>query len=54
MVMPASVEISDEEFKKELKEKFAKPEAWYLERVDRAVKGAGRPDRKHRRVPSKG
>jgi hypothetical protein len=30
----------DEEFQRELKEVLAKPEKWYLERVDRAVKGA--------------
>jgi hypothetical protein len=29
----------DEEFRKELKEVLAKPDEWYLERVDRAVKG---------------
>jgi hypothetical protein len=52
--MPVSVEVSDKEFEKELKEILAKPDSWYLERVDRAVKGAPRRDRKHRRIPSKG
>ena len=52
--MPPAVEIPhDDEFKKELREVLAKPDSWYLERVDRAVRGAGRAARKHRRVPAK-
>lgn len=53
--MPPAVEVpDDEEFEKELREVLAKPDSWHLERVDRAVRGAGRADRRHRRVPAKG
>jgi hypothetical protein len=53
--MAKPVEIpGDEEFKKELKEVLAKPDSWYLERVDRAVRGVVKRDGKHRRVSAKG
>jgi len=52
--MVTSVRIpNDKEFKKELKEILGKPEEWYLERVDRAVRGARVADRRNRRVPAK-
>ncbi|MCS4540662.1 MAG: hypothetical protein HYU03_08240 [Thaumarchaeota archaeon] len=45
----------DEEFRKELKEVLAKPDEWYLERVDRAVRGAIRVrGRRSLRVSRKG
>jgi hypothetical protein len=43
----------DDEFRKELKEVLEKPDQWYLERVDRAVKGAINVRRRHMRVPHK-
>ena len=44
----------NEEFAEELRQILAKPDSWYLERVDRAVRGATGLDRKHRGVPKKG
>jgi hypothetical protein len=43
----------DEEFRKELKEALAKPDEWYDERVERAVRGALGVKRRAHRVPKK-
>ena len=44
---------NEEEFRKELREVLEKPEQWYLERVDRAVKGATSVRRRRVQVPHK-
>jgi DNA-binding phage protein len=44
----------DEEFKKLLKEVLDKPDGWYDERVDRAVRGAISARRGLVQVPRKG
>lgn len=44
----------DVDFAEELKAALAKPEKWYLERVDKAVKGARLARRRPVRVPRKG
>ena len=54
MTLSYDVEIpEDEEFRKELKAALSKPEEWYLERVDRAVRRATRVKRRPVRVQSK-
>ncbi len=53
--MKAQARVSqDKEFERELKEVLAKPEEWYLGRVDRAVKGAIVAKRRTFRVSRKG
>jgi len=42
--------LDDDEFRQELKEVLEKPDQWYLERVDRAVKGAINVRRRRGRV----
>ena len=44
----------DEDFAEELKAALAEPEKWYLERVDKAVKGARLARRRPVRVPREG
>jgi hypothetical protein len=47
-------QASEDEFRKELREVLEKPDQWYLERVDRAVKGATNVRRRRLQVPHKG
>jgi hypothetical protein len=45
---------NDGEFRKELRAVLAKPDKWYDERVERAVRGAKRVKRRAERVSRKG
>jgi len=46
--------VEDEEFRRELKRVLKKPMKWYLERADRAVRGAVRGRQRTVRLHRKG
>lgn len=54
MTKRAPESSEDVDFAEELKAALAKPEKWYLERVDKAVKGARLARRRPVRVPREG